>query len=128
MRLVVSLFLFLIVGVYGALIFESCCNKKAIPIAAHVNYAPGIINQVVAHDTVCIGGKDDPELYTAMYDYLRDSMRHSYDSITHANEVLGRKLLLAQFKLKEIDKYVKICDNNPSQNKYLRGWVKRALK
>ena len=109
-------------------IMAGCCPKKAQAPATPVNYAPGIVTQVVAHDTIPIGSKDDPQMYQVMYEYVRDSMGHSYDSITAANEVLGRKLLLAQFKLKEIEKYNKITINDKSQMKYLNGWIKRALK
>lgn len=95
---------------------------------APVNYVPGVITQVVKHDTVFVGSKDDPQMYQVMYEYVRDSMGHSYDSIITANEVLGRKLLVAQFKLKQIEKYNNITINNKSQMKYLNGWIKRALK
>jgi len=128
MKVIVSVLSFVIVGTYSAMVFESCCNKKAVPMATTVNYAPGIVNQVIKHDTVFVGGKEDPQMYQIMYGYLRDSMQHNYDSVTAANERLARKLLLAQFKLKEIEKYNNITIANKSQLKYLNGWIKRALK
>jgi len=38
------------------------------------------------------------------------------------------KLFLAEFKLKKIQRYVDICDNNSSQKIFFFGWIKRALK
>jgi hypothetical protein len=33
-----------------------------------------------------------------------------------------------KFRIKRIEKYRDICKKKPSQNKYIKGWVKRALQ
>lgn len=38
------------------------------------------------------------------------------------------RLFIAEFKLAKIDRYCDIVDAKPTQIKYLKGWVRRALK
>lgn len=41
---------------------------------------------------------------------------------------LKEKVFVAEYKLQRISKFVRICTANPSQDKFLKGWITRALK
>jgi len=41
---------------------------------------------------------------------------------------LGMRLRAANQKLNKVQFYVNICNKNPKQDKFLKGWVNRALK
>lgn len=54
---------------------------------------------------------------------------------TSGNAALRRKcdslqtaLFQAQFKVNKVRYYLKICLKNPSQDKFLKGWIKRAIQ
>ena len=49
------------------------------------------------------------------------AMKSKYDSMSMA-------LKLANFRLNRIRVYLAICDKHPVDNKFLKGWVKRALQ
>lgn len=40
---------------------------------------------------------------------------------------LKDSLFIAKYKIEGVKKYLKICDKNPSQIKFLRGWIHRAI-
>lgn len=41
---------------------------------------------------------------------------------------LRTALFLANFKVTKVRKYLKICLHDPSQDKFLKGWIKRAIQ
>lgn len=41
---------------------------------------------------------------------------------------LRTALFLEKFKVTKVRKYLKICIHNPSQDKFLKGWIKRAIQ
>ncbi len=54
--------------------------------------------------------------------------RHQNDSLKHLNDTLNTKLFLSEFKVEKVKRYLEIVRRNRSQNKYLRGWVTRAVQ
>lgn len=44
------------------------------------------------------------------------------------NDSLRTALFQAQFKVNKVRYYLKICLRNPSQDKFLKGWIKRAIQ
>lgn len=52
------------------------------------------------------------------------------DSIKYLSDSLHEQLFLAQYKVVKVKKYLNIClnDKTGSQDKYLKGWVKRAIE
>jgi len=59
----------------------------------------------------------------------------SYDSllsVISANkregDSLTMKLFLAQFKVARVQRYIGIVDHDPTQLKFLKGWIKRAIQ
>jgi hypothetical protein len=51
----------------------------------------------------------------------------SCDSLTRTVDSLKKQLFVANFKVERVRYYLKVVDKNPSQSKFLRGWVKRAV-
>lgn len=58
---------------------------------------------------------------------LRDSVNGIVRSVCKEDS-LRRALFIANYKIEGVKKYLRICDNNPSQVKFLRGWVRRAIE
>jgi hypothetical protein len=49
------------------------------------------------------------------------------DSLQHTIDSLSRKLFLAEYKIQRVKYYLHIAIKNPSQTKFLKGWIKRAI-
>ena len=49
------------------------------------------------------------------------------DTLSTLNS-FGERLFIAEFKLAKIDRYCDIVDEKPSQLRFLKGWVRRALR
>jgi hypothetical protein len=50
------------------------------------------------------------------------------DSLKHVTDSLTRKLFVAEYKLQRVKYYLNIAIKNPSQTKFLKGWIKRAIQ
>ncbi|HXS59003.1 MAG TPA: putative peptidoglycan-binding domain-containing protein [Hanamia sp.] len=60
--------------------------------------------------------------YIPVFDYeMKDSM------IGEMNR-LKDSLFVARYKIERVKYYLKICKHNPSQVKFLIGWIDRAVK
>lgn len=57
-----------------------------------------------------------------------DSLVILYDSVIVTTDTLATRLLRAQLKLNNVKYYLNITLRNPSQDKFLKGWVRRALQ
>jgi hypothetical protein len=49
------------------------------------------------------------------------------DSLQHTIDSLSSKLFLAEYKIQRVKYYLNIAIKNPSQTKFLKGWIKRAI-
>lgn len=47
---------------------------------------------------------------------------------TNNCDSLMRVLNTYKFKIERIKYYIKVCQRNPKNNKYLKGWIIRAIK
>lgn len=56
-----------------------------------------------------------------------DSLLHVIDSMDSRIDTYAKLLLRDRARLQQVDKYVRIVEASPSQIKYLKGWIKRAL-
>lgn len=54
-------------------------------------------------------------------------LQKSNDSLKTANNKLGKKLLHSELVITNARYYLNIVNKNPSQQKFLRGWMNRAL-
>ena len=48
--------------------------------------------------------------------------------LIQVNDTLRARLTIANDKILMIEKYMKIVNKKPSQSKYLKGWINRALR
>lgn len=80
--------------------------------------------ETVKIDTVVIRLTDT--VYVVKSD---DSARllRSVDSLKTANNKLGKELLHNKLIIQNARYYLNIANKNPSQQKFLRGWMNRAL-
>lgn len=55
---------------------------------------------------------------------LKDSLRllHIY------NDSIFEQFVLNKLRVKKVEKYIKICAKNPSQNVFFKGWIIRAIE
>lgn len=58
----------------------------------------------------------------------KEELRITRDSLKFVKDSIGEDLFVAKYKLARIQKYVDIVDKNNKNQKYLKGWIKRALK
>lgn len=59
---------------------------------------------------------------------LERELQITKDSLNYLRDSLGEDLFVAKYKLGRIKYYTDIVDKKPSQLKYYKGWIKRALK
>jgi hypothetical protein len=50
------------------------------------------------------------------------------DSLNLTIDSLKKKLFVAKFKVERVQYYLDIVEKKPSQQKFLRGWIKRAVE
>ena len=53
---------------------------------------------------------------------------NNFKQLKTINDSLYTKLLLSNYKVEKVKYYLGICDRNPSQKKFLFGWMKRAVQ
>jgi hypothetical protein len=95
-----------------ALALASC--KPQQPKTALPDTPLIVRDTVLLRDTVKLPGKTDTL-------YVKDpAIERRLDSISRA-------LFVANYKLQRVRYYVRICQRNPSQDKFLKGWVIRAI-
>lgn len=51
-----------------------------------------------------------------------------YDSLVTDNAKLKTKFFIASYKIEKVRYYLNICLKNKSQDKFLKGWVRRAIE
>jgi hypothetical protein len=66
--------------------------------------------------------------------YISSGVDHSTfdtcktDSLKHVIDSLSRKLFVSDYKIQRVKYYLGIAIKNPSQTKFLKGWINRAIK
>ncbi len=88
---------------------------------------PQLHNCLPVHDTIYIA----PPAHTC----VRDTVWLPTDTVILFNgqrgptcDSLRRRLNTAEYKLQRIRYYVGICNRNPDQSKFLRGWLNRVVE
>ena len=86
----------------------------------------------------CCGSKQQNTLSLPIIYTTIDTSKISIDStiyykerfarIKHENDSLKTQLFLANYKVEKVRFYLKICLRKPSQDKFLKGWINRAIK
>lgn len=75
-------------------------------------------------DTVVVQDSIKIELLEGQISLLQEK------NITHQilNDSLKTKLFISDYKLERVRYYLNICLRNPSQDKFLKGWIRRAIE
>lgn len=60
--------------------------------------------------------------------YRYDSLVRRYDSIRVVADTVAARLLHARLVISNVRYYLNITIRNPSQDKFLKGWIRRALE
>lgn len=82
----------------------------------------GINKAHLVHDTIQM---HDTILVTIQCDYTK--YLRTIDSIQIVNDTLARRLLHSRLVIQNVKYYLNICIQKPSQDKFLKGWIRRAL-
>lgn len=93
----------------AALFFCSCKEKKSLP------------DRIIRIDTVFINNNDSLLQLNQEHLFAIEIQRKQIDSIS-------KKLFIANYKIERVKYYLSICLRNPKQDKFLKGWVKRAVE
>jgi hypothetical protein len=81
-----------------------------------------LYNPIKADSSIQISQVSDSKFQNQSSDTCKtDSLKHVTDSLT-------RKLFVAEYKLQRVKYYLNIAIKNPSQTKFLKGWIKRAIQ
>lgn len=122
----------LLIGATIALLILSCASQ------------PIIVDEMIQHDSLPSKKISmSEELHQRVFDcdsalnvrdmeltITRDSLNYSIKQnmgCKKLNDSLQSDLILSNFRLQKIRYYVNICMRKPSQDKFLKGWVRRAL-
>lgn len=102
------------------LILFSCKTNKESPIIPQSSE----IRTITVHkiDTIEVDNG-----YLKKYDSILILRKIETDSLKVANNKLGKKLLHSELVITNAKYYLNIVNKNPSQQKFLRGWMNRAL-
>jgi hypothetical protein len=89
------------------LIFLSCCKAPEVQVKERI---------VVKTDTVYI--YRPYEVIKIDTVYLKDQRE---------TDSLKTKLFIANYKISRVRYYLRICLRNPKQDRFLKGWINRAV-
>ena len=80
-------------------------EQKKVQLASYVSAVDSLVPMVVA-----------------------EKKKTTEDSLKYLIDSLKTKLFLSEYKVKKVKFYTAIVDNKPSQLKFYKGWIKRAIK
>jgi hypothetical protein len=97
-----------------AIVLFAGCKVKVGPDAPIAIY-----DTVKVYDTIPVLTCDEDVVYDTVY--VNVVNKKTLDSI-------ATELFVANYKIERVKYYLNICLRNPSQDKFLKGWIKRAVK
>lgn len=107
------------------LIYSVACNNKEntekdIQVDSVVMLSGGAIDcdDLLRQDTALISQLND-QLAT---------MSQQVNALERANDSCKTKLFLSNYRVERVRYYLNIAIKNPSQDKFLKGWIKRAIQ
>ena len=116
-----------------SLILSSCGAASDVASGAMWNNVdPPKRDTVVIRDTISIPDLQCQDLLqlTAIErdSFARLAGKTNTAKLERTNDSLYAKLLVANYKLERVQFYLNIVNRNPSQVKFLRGWINRVLE
>lgn len=100
-------------------LFASCKQAESKPVIIEKPI------EVIKTDTVFLPKVDTVFIVKENTSVLQ--LQKANDSLKTANNKLGKKLLHSELVITNAKYYLNIANKNPSQQKFLRGWMNRAL-
>jgi hypothetical protein len=100
----------------------------AIILGCQQNIQPADPQPIKKDSVVTVKETDLPRLRDTIILGIKDSSSHRCDSLQNIIDSLTSKLFVSNYKLERVRYYLKICLRNPSQDKFLKGWIKRAIQ
>lgn len=104
-------------------------NDYSVPVPGAVNcdsvyhFAESVrLTALASLDSVKNISKENESLRRQMY-----VQNQIMDSILIVNDTLGKRLLHARLIIENVRFYTNIAYKNPSQRKFLTGWIRRVL-
>lgn len=96
------------------LFFISCVSKPIV-----VSEKEHIIVKDTIRDTI---------IDIQYSNYIKAQYQYKLDSVIKEKDSINRELFVNKYKLNRVNYYTNIVDKKPSQLKYYKGWIKRAIK
>lgn len=104
----------------AAVIFSSC-NSQVQPTVKYIEPQKTISQELGQRVFICDSTLNVRDIQITQ---LRDSLK----VIRLKKDSISGQLFLANYKVEKVRYYLKICNKTPSNNKFLKGWVTRAVK
>lgn len=105
--------------IVGLSLFVTCCHQMnttdTVPLSK-------LNDSTFAVDT-SVSISFDPTTHIIVPIYKGD-----WDSLKKVNDSLTTKLFLANYKVEKVKYYLHIAIKNPSQTKFLKSWISRAVQ
>lgn len=103
----------LLISVYCIFIFAQCAH--------HDSTAQSIS---IKKDSIYKAEQSSIKLLVAQDYQCQDSLRFFHKQ----NDSLRTQLFLVNYKVEKIKFYLNLCTKNSSQDKFLKGWIRRAVE
>lgn len=114
----------------AAVIFSSC-SSQVQPMVKYIEPQKTISQELGQRVFICdstLNARDmQIKANNDSIDKLLVLLHSTAIKVAHQNDSLKTALFLANYKVEKVKYYLKICNKNPTNNKFLKGWVTRAV-
>lgn len=117
--------------IFAGVIFLSSACKNGTNDSVEKIKCPEVSQTAGVPDTVLVHvpNQEDIVLRKQVEELKLENQRlyHAIDSIAVVNDTLAKRLLHARLVISNVKYYLNICMRNPTQDKFLKGWIRRAV-
>jgi len=106
--------------IFIAAIIFSACSSQVQPTVKYIEPEKTISQELNQRVFISDSTLNVRDLQIAE---LRDSLK----VLKLKSDSISTQLFLANYKIEKVKYYLKICNKTPSNNKFLKGWVTRAV-
>ncbi len=127
----------------GIIIFilniDSCLTPQGIETTKKLNDSILVLNKKI--DSIKFQSQYDKDsicILNANFEFYQDSINILTDSVRGLNKDIekikvnsylsGEEQITNRFTLIKIKDYIKICEKNPKNNVFFKGWIVRAMR
>ncbi len=113
-----------------AFVFNSC-SSQVQPTVKYIEPQKTISQELGQRVFICdstLNAKDiQIKANNDSIDKLFVLLNSQVITVARINDSLKTALFLSNYKVEKVRYYLKICNKTPSNNKFLKGWVTRAV-